>query len=197
MPPLALKLEPISVEDYLNGERMSEIKHEYVQGEVFAMAGASLRHHLITGNVYALLWNQLRGQPCFPLTGDMLVKTGKNNYRYPDVQVVCNDDSSADDYVREQPILIVEVLSRSTRRKDKTEKRAEYLSMPSVQEYVLIEQNFAEITVLRRSQDWRSEYYYLGQSITFETVNVTVSVEAIYERVENDDVAAFLAQSHR
>jgi Uma2 family endonuclease len=192
MPTLAYKLNDISVEEYLAGERNSEIRHEYVAGQVFAMAGASRRHNIISGNVYGLLWNQLQGQPCYPMNGDMLLKTGKDHYRYPDVQVICDDDPTDDEYVNERPVLIVEVLSRSTRRRDKTEKRAEYLALPSLQEYVLIEQDVAEVEVQRRSNDWHSEYYYLGEDIHFESVEVTLSVEAIYQRVANKDVEAFL-----
>lgn len=185
-------LPNISIEDYLAGERESEVKHEYVNGQVFAMAGASRRHNLLSGNFYGLLWNQLQASPCYPMNGDMLLKTGKDSYRYPDVQVICDDDPSDDEYVNESPVLIVEVLSRSTRRFDKTEKRAEYLALPSLQEYVLVEQDFAEVEVQRRSNHWRSESYYLGQDIHFESVAVSVSVEAIYQRVDNKDVEAFL-----
>lgn len=192
MSSLAHQLINISVEDYLAGERGSEVKHEYVNGQVFAMAGASRSHNLICTNVSALLWNQLQGKPCYPMTADMLVKTNDSKFRYPDVQVVCDNDASDDEYVRESPILIVEVLSRSTRRLDKTEKRAEYLALPSLLEYVLIEQDVAEIEVQRRSNDWRSEYFYLGQDVWFESVDVTVSVEDIYQRVDNKDVEAFL-----
>jgi Uma2 family endonuclease len=192
MSSLAQESTAISLEEYLSGERDSEIKHEYIDGQVFAMAGASLRHNLICTNLSAVLWNQLQGKPCYPLTSDMLVKTSDRKFRYPDVQVICDDDSSDDDYVRENPILIVEVLSRSTRRRDKTEKREEYLALPSLLEYVLIEQDVAEVEVQRRSNDWRSEYYYLGQEIHFESADVTVSVEAIYQRVKNKDVEAFL-----
>ena len=192
MSSLAQESTAISLEEYLSGERDSEIKHEYIDGQVFAMAGASLRHNLICTNLSAVLWNQLQGKPCYPLTSDMLVKTSDRKFRYPDVQVICDDDSSDDDYVRENPILIVEVLSRSTRRRDKTEKREEYLALPSLLEYVLIEQDVAEVEVQRRSNDWRSEYYYLGQEIHFESADVTVSVEAIYQRVKNKDVEVLL-----
>ena len=185
-------LPNISIEDYLAGERDSEIKHEYVNGQVFAMAGASRRHNVLSGNFYGLLWTQLQASPCYPMNGDMLLKTGKDSYRYPDIQVICDDDPSDDEYVNESPVLIVEVLSRSTRRFDKTEKRAEYLALPSLQEYVLVEQDFAEVEVQRRNNHWRSETYYLGQDIHFESVDVTVGVEAIYQRVENKDVEAFL-----
>lgn len=189
-----MKTNDISVADYLSGERESEVKHEFVEGQVFAMAGASLWHNLITGNLYGLLWNKLRGQPCFPVGGDMLLKTQENRYRYPDLQIICDNDTSDDEHVRESPILIVEVLSRSTRRADKTEKRAEYLALPSVQEYVLIEQDVAEIEVQRRRLDWRSEYYYPGQEITFESIKVTLAVEEIYQRVDNEDMRIFLKQ---
>ena len=181
------------VADFLEGERESEIKHEYIEGQVFAMAGASLWHNLLTANLNGLLWNQLRDKTCFPVTGDMLLlKTTKDRYRYPDLQIICDDDTSEDEYVRENPILIVEVLSRSTRRADKTEKRNEYLAIPSVQEYVLIEQDVAEIEIQRRRSNWQSEYYYLGQDITFESVGIIVSVQDIYQRVNNEDVVNYL-----
>jgi Uma2 family endonuclease len=197
MPSLAEKLDYVSVEDYLAGERDSEIKHEYVDGQVYAMAGASVRHNLIGGNLYALLWNHLRNATCFPLTSDMLLKTNKTKFRYPDLMVVCEGDSSGDDYTREQPVLVVEVLSRSTRRKDKTEKRMEYLSLPSVQEYVLIEQEYAEVEVQRRRDQWQSEYFYLGQEFVLESVNANLSVEELYQRVDNADVKAYLEEKQR
>ena len=128
------------------------------------------------------------------MTSDMLVKTFGKRFRYPDVVVVCDDDASNDERVRENPILIIEVLSKSTRKKDKGEKRLEYLAIPSLLEYVLIEQDFAEVEVQRRSASWQSAYYFLGDEVVLESVNATLSVEAIYERVKNDDVLAWLEQ---
>lgn len=194
MPSLAEKLDYVSVEDYLAGERHSEVKHEYVDGQIYAMTGASVRHNLIAGNMYALLWNHLRDAACFPLTSDMLLKTSKSKFRYPDLMVVCEGDSSDDDYIREQPVLVVEVLSRSTRRRDKTEKRAEYLALPSVQEYVLIEQEYAEVEVQRRRNQWQAEYFYLGQELILESVNISLSIEELYRRVDNADVKAYLEE---
>jgi Uma2 family endonuclease len=191
----AEKLNYITVEDYLAGEEISEIKHEYVDGQVYAMAGAKLKHNLIAANISGLLWSALRGKPCFPLHSDMLVKTLGKRFRYPDVVVVCDDDTSTDERVRESPVLIVEVLSKSTRKKDKGEKRMEYLAIPSLQEYVLIEQDFAEVEVQRRSAGWQSSYYFLGDEVLLESVNATLSVEAIYERVKNDDMEAWLTDS--
>lgn len=188
----AEKLDYITVEDYLAGEEISEIKHEYVEGLVYAMAGAKVNHNRIVRNVSASLWEHLRNQPCEPLSGDMLVKTLGKRFRYPDVVVICEDDPSEDERFRESPILIIEVLSKSTRKKDKGEKRLEYLAIPSLLEYVLIEQDFAEVEVQRRSAGWQSSYYFLGDEVTLESVNATLSVEAIYERVTNEDMLAWL-----
>lgn len=192
MPTLAEKFHSISVEDYLAGEPASEIRHEYVGGRVFAMAGAKVNHNRITRNFTSLLWSALADKPSEPFSSDMLLETAKNRYRYPDIMVVCDEDETGDDRVRNNPALIVEVLSKSTRRLDKTEKRSEYIALPSLQEYILIEQDIAEVEIQRRSNQWQSEYFYLGQDIVLESVGVTVSVETIYQRVDNGDVVAYL-----
>lgn len=185
---LAPKLDHISVQDYLAGERVSEQKYEYVAGKVYAMAGAKINHNRITRNLSNLLWNTLKDQPCEPFVSDMLIKTAHDRYRYPDVVVVCNDDPSQDDYVRERPILVVEVISASTRRTDKTDKRLEYIALPSLLEYVLAEQDIAEVTVYRRNVGWQPSYYYLGQDVRLESIHATLKVEDIYERVENGEL---------
>lgn len=192
MPPVAEQLGAVSVADYLAGEQISEVRHEYLHGQVFAMAGAKANHNRITGNFFALLWGALADKPCEPFSSDMLLKTAENQYRYPDIMVVCDENEENDDYVRGNPILIVEVLSKSTRRQDKTEKRNEYIALPSLQEYILIEQDIAEIEIQRRRNQWQPEYFYLGQDIVLESVDVTVSVEEIYQRVDNGDVESYL-----
>ncbi|MFM2317555.1 MAG: hypothetical protein RLZZ215_176 [Pseudomonadota bacterium] len=186
---LARQEDYLSVQDYLAGERVSTQRYEYVAGQVYAMAGAKINHNIITTNLSALLWVSLRGQPCFPVASDLLIKTSHDRFRYPDVVVVCNDDPSQDDYVRERPILVVEVISESTRRTDKTDKRLEYIALPSLLEYVLVEQEIAEVTVYRRSTGWQPSYYYLGETITLESIATTLQVEDIYERVDNGELA--------
>lgn len=186
---LAQQFDHISVQDYIAGERLSTEKYEYVAGQVYAMAGAKINHNIITSNLSALFWLSLRGKPCFPVTSDMLIKTATDRFRYPDVVVVCHDDPSQDDYVREHPILVVEVISESTRRTDKTDKRLEYIALPSLLEYVLVEQDIAEVTVYRRSAGWQPSYYYLGQDVMLESIQVTLTVEDIYERVDNGELA--------
>ncbi len=191
---LAEKTDFIPVEDYLSGEKLSDIRHEYVQGQVYAMAGAKLNHNKICTNLSALLWNQLRGQSCFPLGSDMMLKTSEKSYRYPDLMVICDENIADDQQLQTSPTLIIEALSKSTRIKDKGEKRSEYLALPSLQEYVLIEQDFAEVEVQRKSEHWQPSYYFLGQEVVFESINVILSVEEIYERVNNDNMHLFLQE---
>lgn len=189
--PLAKQHTFLSIEDFLAGEQVSEVRHEYVDGVAYAMAGGSVNHNLLSGNVYRLLGNHLENRSCTPFTADMLVRTTQTRFRYPDVAVFC-DEFLGDERYLDNPVLLVEVLSRSTRQNDKGSKLTEYLALPSLQEYVLIEQDFVEIQVLRRRNNWRLESYYLGQTITFESVGVTVSVEAIYQKVNNGDVREWL-----
>lgn len=183
---------PISEQDYLTGEKDSIIKHEYIDGVVYAMSGASAAHNRLAGNIYLAFANHLKGKPCQPYTSDMKVKVG-SKYFYPDVLVDCTDldDNS---YFSEQPSIIVEVLSKSTRQLDKTTKLDSYIQIPSLQEYLLIEQEQAEIAVLRRATGWRAEYYFLGDSIALNSIDLTISVEDIYQRVKNTDVVQWLAQ---
>lgn len=180
----------ISEEEYLQGELVAEFKHEFIDGEVFAMAGASEAHNLLAGNIFAELKSQLKGTPCRTFIADMKVKVA-NDFFYPDVMVVCqNSDDS--DYYQQSPVIIVEVLSPSTRKFDKTAKRLKYQNIPTLEEYVLIDQTIAEIEVFRKKEHWQSFYYYLGDAITFESLGITVLVEDIYYQVNNDDVLAFL-----
>jgi Uma2 family endonuclease len=109
------------------------------------------------------------------------------------VSVVCEDNTD-NDYYTDSPVIIVEVLSRSTRRIDRTIKRQQYLSIPTLQEYVLIEQDLVDIEVVRLSDDWRSKHYYMGDQITFDSIGLTLPVEEIYLRVQNQDVVEYLAE---
>ncbi len=188
---LKQQAEWISEEAYLQSELLSETKHEYIDGAVYAMAGASKNHQRITGNVSREFGNQLKNTPCEPFSSDIKVKVG-SKFFYPDVMVVCKDDSD-NDYYTETPVIIVEVLSKSTRRMDETAKKFAYQTLPALKEYVLIEQDFVDVEVCRRSEGWISRHYFMGDTVTFESVDLTLSVADIYQRVENDDVSSFVA----
>lgn len=180
----------ISPEEYLAGELISETKHEYIDGEVFAMTGTSLNHGRIVSNLLANLHAHLANTPCEVFAADIKVKA-ENNFFYPDLIVDC-ENKNGDAYVTESPLIIVEVLSKTTRKLDQTLKRLAYQSLPSLQEYVLIEQDFVDIEVCRRANHWQPEHYYLGDQMTLAAVDLHLPVEAIYARVQNDDMQAFV-----
>ena len=186
----AAQLDFISEQEYLAGEQISEIKYEYIDGYVYAMSGASNNHNLIAGNVFATLANHLKKKPCRPYISDMKVKIG-SRYFYPDVLVDCSN-LTGDSYYTEQPIILVEVLSKSTRRMDETTKRMTYMQIPSLQEYILIEQDFVDVEIIRRETGWLSEHYFLGDELTLSSIGLTLTVEDIYERVQNNDVKEWL-----
>ncbi len=188
--PSAKKSDFISENAYLEGEKISDVKHEYVDGEVYAMAGTSINHDRICQNIARKFGNHLENSPCEPFGSDVKVKTSTRSYRYTDGMVVC--DKPVDDYYTETPVIIVEVLSKSTRHTDKGVKLFEYINIPTLKEYVLIEQDFVSIDVLRRSEGWIPRNYILGDNIHFESINLTLSVEDIYHRVENEDMVKFL-----
>ena len=182
----------ISEADYLQGERLAETKHEYLDGDAYAMAGASENHNLLSLNMASELRTKLKGTPCRTFMADMKVKA-RQAFFYPDVMVVCERDDE-DEYYKNSPVIVVEVLSKATRKFDQTVKRQRYQALPSLEEYVLIEQDKGEIEVFRRRDGWQAAYYYLGDEIHFYSVDVTVSVADIYYQVDNEDVITFLQQ---
>lgn len=187
---LAKKYNLMSEQAYLDGELLSDIRHEYIEGEVYAMVGAHKYHNQIVMTVSNVFYNHLLGKPCQPYASDMKVKIDRK-YFYPDVMVDCSQVDA--DYYIEQPSIIVEVLSKSTRQHDKTVKRLAYFQIASLKEYVLIEQDFVEIEFWSRDQDnrWQQSVYYLGDDITFHSIGLSVSVENIYRQVKNEDMLAW------
>ncbi len=178
--------------EYLHGEQASDIKHEYIDGDVYAMAGASRNHERISRNILTVLTIHLKDLRCEPFMSDIKVKAD-GHYFYPDVIVVC-DDEQGDDYYTEKPVIIVEVLSKGTRRNDKSLKMTAYKTLPSLQEYVLIEQDCVDVEVCRRVNGWVSEHYFLGDEVTFMSLDLTLAVADIYARVTNEDMSDYLQQ---
>lgn len=178
----------MSEEDYLASELEREIKHEYIDGYIYAMSGVKKNHQRITANIDRAFGTFFKNKPCESFASDIKVKVG-SKFFYPDVMVVCNDNNQ--DYYTETPVIIVEVLSKSTRRKDETIKKIAYLNIPTLQEYVLIEQDFVDVEVCRRQEGWISRHYFLGDNVNFESVGLIMSVEEIYARVDNPEVRAF------
>lgn len=191
---LAQQISFVPVKDYLhNEESVHNLRHEYVDGQVYAMAGASMNHNRITSNLVRLFGNHLLGQPCDVFSSDMLLQTSASRYRYPDVMVSCQTQAE-NELLVVNPLLLIEVMSHNTRKADKEIKRLEYLQLPSLMEYVLIEQDFVEIEVLCRRQNWQPSYYYLGDEIGFESIGLSLPVLAIYQRVVNRDMDIYSLQ---
>lgn len=150
----ALKRNLISVDDYLAGELVSPIKHEYLHGVVYAMAGARNVHNDIGGNAFASLHVRLHGKRCRPYNSDTKIRLHLPNgvrFYYPDASVVCDSNPPQDSF-QDNPVAIFEVASRSTRRIDEGEKKDAYLTIPSLKVYVLVAQDSASMVVYRRGE---------------------------------------------
>ncbi len=182
----------VNEEEYLEGEKIAELKHEYVDGHIYAMAGAHSNHNVLSGNVHGEFRNHLKGKPCRAYMSDMKVRIANGSkYYYPDVLVNC---PPVNGYFTETPTIIVEVLSSSTRRTDETEKRLAYMQIETLEEYVLIAQDFVQIEVIRKNEGWKSAKYFLGDEVIFTSIGLTLSVEEIYDGVDNADMMEWLKQ---
>jgi len=175
--------------DYLIGEAESDCKHEYVDGDCYAMSGASEKHNRITGNIFFQLRLATRGQAgrCSVFTSDMKCRVEEGRfYYYPDVMLVCNKDDNAEFY-KEQPCFIAEVQSKSTERVDRHEKWQVYSKIPSLRYYLLADSRQQKAEYFRRDDngDWQSgilsDKETLG--IICDGYHVTLSLADIYEDV--------------
>ena len=183
-----LKYSRLTEADYLLGELASEIRHEYVDGEVFAMAGAGEAHNLIAGNIFAKLRGLVRGGPCRIYISDMKlrVKTWKAYY-YPDVMVTCDPTDSEANY-KERPSLVVEVLSPSTERTDRREKMLAYRTLPDLREYLLVATDKQHVELYRRDaqDEWQLTNINPADGIHLESLGYDLSLNDIYEDVKLD-----------
>jgi len=178
----------ISAAAYLEQEKESATRSEFISGEVYAMAGSSDRHQFICSNLFVELFEHLRdATKCRVFMMDMKVKVNEEKYYYPDLAVAC-DETPKDPYFREETVLIVEVASPSTRETDRREKLQAYQQMPSVQEYVLIEQDKMHIEIHRRQESgtWITYFYNRSdrdEEIRLESIGLSTSLDKIYDRV--------------
>ena len=176
----------LSVEDYLTEEQLGDIKHDYIAGQVYAMEGASRGHNRLSGRLVSKLEAHLGSGPCTPFIGDMKVRLQVRQgevFYYPDVVVTC-DPNDTEEYFLRFPKLIIEVLSESTERLDRGEKMQNYLSLASLEEYVLVAQDQPEITIHRRRNNWSPEIIRGWDGVfQLESVNFQMTLAALYENV--------------
>ena len=182
----ALKADFVSVADYLEGEEVSAVRHEYVGGVVFAMAGGSRAHGLITGNIFAALHAHLRGKPCQVFSADMkvhLVVAEDEIFYYPDVMVTC-DPRDTEAHFNKHPKVIVEVLSPATERFDRIEKFERYQTIESLEEYVLVAQDRLEVAVFSMRENWKRQICTkLDDVVRLPSLGFSARVSEIYQGV--------------
>ena len=179
----------ISPEEYLALERQSEIKSEYFGGEIFAMAGASREHNIISTNIVRVLGNQLLEKPCNIFLSDMKVKMKEiKKYTYPDIVVVCGNEEYDDEYndILLNPIVIIEILSDSTEAYDRGDKFAHYQFLSTFSEYILVSQYFPKIEkFLRQNNDtWiYSKCEKPEDIVRIESLKCKLQLAEVYRKV--------------
>jgi len=182
----------ITPEEYLAFERKAETKNEYVNGEIFAMTGASRKHNLIALNIAGELRQQLKGKPCEVYPGDMRVKApASRSYVYPDVVVVCGEPQLEDDYLDTllNPTLVVEVLSKSTESYNRLAKSSYYRTIESLSEYLLVSQEEYRVEQYVKQAEGRwllADVRALEAEIELESIGCSFALRDIYERITFD-----------
>lgn len=193
----AHKLSKITVEEYIQYEIETGQKYEYHDGLIYALAGGSIEHALLIGNIYSELRNGLKkkNSNCKPITNDAKLHIEKENkYVYPDSMVICGEfnRSTKTDNAVTNPILIVEVLSKSTIEYDRGDKFYFYRQIPTLQEYVLIEQNryVVEVYYKKEKNDlWRiSRYEGLDQIIKLQSIDIEINMDELYFDIDIDNL---------
>lgn len=182
---MGLASELMSENAYLEFEKMSKTKHEYVCGRVFAMAGTSKKHNKISGNLYTFFLSHTKRNPCEAYIADIKLKIAhRENYYYPDVMVGCEEENN--DYFIEKPCILVEVTSKSTETIDRREKLSSYKSIESLQTYLIVSQETRFIEVYQRQQQtWLMTHYTQpSELIELSRLNTKISVEDIYESID-------------
>ncbi len=192
----AHKVPYITVEEYIKQEIESNTKYEYHDGKIYALAGGTLNHGLLCGNVYSEIRNKLskEGSDCIPFTSEVKIYIKKtNSYVYPDAMVICGDIEKSENDKNSviNPILIVEVLSKSTAEYDRGDKFYYYRQLPNFKEYVLVEQDRHIVDIHYKGDNsdlWRiSRYEGLDKVIKLQSLDIEITMEELYFRTEIDD----------
>jgi Uma2 family endonuclease len=178
-----------TVEEYLEFEKTSPVRYEYVDGQIYAMAGESKNHNRIAADLFTIVNQRLAGGNCEAFIENVKLRVRPTLYYYPDVVVTCGpvDVDDEDDYVIADPVLVVEVLSKSTARIDRTEKLREYQYLPNLREYVIVSQYRVQVEVYRHQtagEEWSKQVYSdLQSQVHFDSIGARVSLAEIYRRV--------------
>ena len=185
---------PFTAADYLAWEVDQAERHDFVDGEVYAMSGGEDRNATVAGNVYMALREHLRGTPCRVYAVDVRLHVrARDNYFYPDVMVTCSDADRASRLSKSDPVLIVEVLSKSTEAYDRGDKFASYRAIESLAEYVMIDIPARRVELYRKGTDglWvlhPTEMTQVEASINFESVQLKIDAATLFADLEGEIV---------
>ena len=174
----------VSVEEYLAIDNASDVRFEYIQGQIRMLAGGSRNHALIAHNLHGILHQHLHGTPCAAYTSDMHVQVAIDRYYYPDVTGSCDEEEAEN--ALHSPRVVFEVLSPSTEAIDRTEKLESYRELPSEEDYVLVssERQAVEVHHRDRMQNyWITRIYSIGGIVRIESLNAEFLMDEIYERI--------------
>lgn len=172
--------DTISVEEYLEAENDGDTRHEYVYGEIYAMAGASVPYNIVTGNIFTLFKAAAKQAKCRTYVSDMKVRVEEQIFYYPDVVVACQDIQ--DNYYETNPCVIVEVISRTTARNDLLEKRLAYTKMERLQLYLLVDSRKRWVKVYRRvGSQWEELMVGKDQTLEIPCISAQLTFEDIYD----------------
>ena len=179
-----MKYPVVTYAEYLAREATSEVKHEFLRGDVWAMAGGTPSHARLCASLSRVIGNKLAGKPCVPYSSDLRVRVEvTDRSTYPDLTIVCGADQFAKDDpdAITNPTVIVEVLSETTERSDRGEKFAHYQRLPALQEYVLVSQTETRIEVFRRREKtWVLSIYETGDVVHLESLSLEFPIDSIY-----------------
>ncbi len=176
-----------SPDEYLAWEAKQVEKHEYVDGEVFAMAGASDHHNVVSGNVAMALRQHLKGSPYRTLMSQMKLQiVADNSFYYPDVLVTCSARDTQDPLIKREPVLLVEVLSPSTAAYDRGAKFSSYRQLASLQEYVLIDTDTRTTDVYRKGADglWVLHPFAGNEAVELTSVALTIPAAVLFDELD-------------
>ncbi|SFP93419.1 Uma2 family endonuclease [Parafilimonas terrae] len=188
-PAVAYSKQKISIEEYLEMEEASTEKHEYYQGEIFAMSGTKVPHNIIAKNLFGNLFIKLKGKKCQPFGSDQRIHIQSNTlFTYPDISIVCGEliTLNNDNWNVLNPAVIIEVLSPSTKNYDRGEKFKLYRDIPTLKEYVLIDSESIHIEVFRLNTNhhWELEEYNSPREyLNIKAINEDLLIADIYDGV--------------
>lgn len=186
----------LTPEQYLSQERRSDIKSEYFNGEIFAMAGASREHNQISANLVRVLGNQLLDKPCSVYSSDMKVRIEKaRKYTYPDIVIACQTERFEDEHrdVLLNPVVILEILSDSTEAYDRGRKFLHYQLLDSLVDYLLVSQDTPRIERFTRHENtaWLyAEFHGLDAVVDIASIDCSLRLDDVYHKVNVQDSIA-------